>query len=135
MYGVLVVFLYFFFKQKTAFERRISDWSSDVCSSDLIRDLSAHVADIDGAAIGPEGLAKLAGLDPASLPLVEGEVRYGPCVAGTRHSVPHGLNHADHAAASNQPLPTVPVPFHKRVRYIPRPNAPVTNTKDSQKTR
>src|SRR3546814_14633604 len=34
-----------------------------------IRDLSAHVADIDGAAIGPEGLAKLAGLDPASLPL------------------------------------------------------------------
>src|SRR3546814_10065396 len=62
-----------------------------------IRDLSAHVADIDGAAIGPEGLAKLAGLDPASLPLVEGEVRYGPCVAGTRHFVAIGLNYADHA--------------------------------------
>src|SRR3546814_1158429 len=29
------VFLIFFFKQKTAKERRISDWSSDVCSSDL----------------------------------------------------------------------------------------------------
>src|SRR3546814_2380810 len=28
--------LYFFFKQKTAYEMRISDWSSDVCSSDLI---------------------------------------------------------------------------------------------------
>src|SRR3546814_6360028 len=28
---------YFFFKQKTAYEMRISDWSSDVCSSDLIR--------------------------------------------------------------------------------------------------
>src|SRR3546814_7792151 len=27
---------FFFFKQKTAYERRISDWSSDVCSSDLI---------------------------------------------------------------------------------------------------
>src|SRR3546814_9169196 len=27
--------LYFFFKQKTAYEMRISDWSSDVCSSDL----------------------------------------------------------------------------------------------------
>src|SRR3546814_10900108 len=27
--------LFFFFKQKTAYERRISDWSSDVCSSDL----------------------------------------------------------------------------------------------------
>src|SRR3546814_1303286 len=28
--------MFFFFKQKTAFEMRISDWSSDVCSSDLI---------------------------------------------------------------------------------------------------
>src|SRR3546814_5882804 len=34
---VLCVFLlFFFFKQKTAYEMRISDWSSDVCSSDLI---------------------------------------------------------------------------------------------------
>src|SRR3546814_270385 len=32
---VFVVFLFFFFKQKTAYEMRISDWSSDVCSSDL----------------------------------------------------------------------------------------------------
>src|SRR3546814_8970976 len=30
-----VVFVFFFFKQKTAYEMRISDWSSDVCSSDL----------------------------------------------------------------------------------------------------
>src|SRR3546814_1117909 len=30
------VFCFFFFKQKTAYEMRISDWSSDVCSSDLI---------------------------------------------------------------------------------------------------
>src|SRR3546814_8055127 len=29
------VVLFFFFKQKTAYEMRISDWSSDVCSSDL----------------------------------------------------------------------------------------------------
>src|SRR3546814_8087929 len=30
------VFFFFFFKQKTAYEMRISDWSSDVCSSDLV---------------------------------------------------------------------------------------------------
>src|SRR3546814_8145360 len=30
--------MFFFFKQKTAYEMRISDWSSDVCSSDLIAD-------------------------------------------------------------------------------------------------
>src|SRR3546814_5791730 len=32
---MLVMFYVFFFKQKTAYELRISDWSSDVCSSDL----------------------------------------------------------------------------------------------------
>src|SRR3546814_4762813 len=31
----MLVFVFFFFKQKTAYEMRISDWSSDVCSSDL----------------------------------------------------------------------------------------------------
>src|SRR3546814_3391683 len=39
------VFMYvFFFKQKTAYEMRISDWSSDVCSSDLLR-AAGHPAD------------------------------------------------------------------------------------------
>src|SRR3546814_16113924 len=33
--GVLMCICFFFFKQKTAYEMRISDWSSDVCSSDL----------------------------------------------------------------------------------------------------
>src|SRR3546814_4779635 len=44
MYVVrIVVFLFFFFfKQKTAYEMRISDWSSDVCSSDLIKYLDAQ---------------------------------------------------------------------------------------------
>src|SRR3546814_9028255 len=32
---MIVYFLFFFFKHKTAYEMRISDWSSDVCSSDL----------------------------------------------------------------------------------------------------
>src|SRR3546814_12959338 len=35
MYLLLVLVCFFFFKQKTAYEMRISDWSSDVCSSDL----------------------------------------------------------------------------------------------------
>src|SRR3546814_3192409 len=36
MYFISDVFFFFFFKQKTAYEMRISDWSSDVCSSDLL---------------------------------------------------------------------------------------------------
>src|SRR3546814_20173932 len=44
------VFVFFFFKQKTAYEMRISDWSSDVCSSDLLVPMSrpATIADRRG---------------------------------------------------------------------------------------
>src|SRR3546814_19807410 len=35
LFMLCFVFFFFFFKQKTAYEMRISDWSSDVCSSDL----------------------------------------------------------------------------------------------------
>src|SRR3546814_3609667 len=78
--------------------------------------------------------SKLAVLDPASLPLGEREVRYGPCVAGTRHFVAIGLNYADHAAESNLPIPEEPVVFNKWVSCIHGPNDPVTIPKDSQKT-
>src|SRR3546814_7013444 len=38
----LLIFVFFFFKQKTEYEMRISDWSSDVCSSDLKGDRDAR---------------------------------------------------------------------------------------------
>src|SRR3546814_2903788 len=42
----LCMVLFVFFKQKTAYEMRISDWSSDVCSSDLLRpDQRRHASD------------------------------------------------------------------------------------------
>src|SRR3546814_4454901 len=45
LYDLCVVFcFFFFFKQKTAYEMRISDWSSDVCSSDLIFDKAVESA-------------------------------------------------------------------------------------------
>src|SRR3546814_10171171 len=39
---ILVLYVFLFFKQKTAYEMRISDWSSDVCSSDLDRGAVRH---------------------------------------------------------------------------------------------
>lgn len=45
-----------------------------------IRDLSAHVDDIAGEALTPEGLARIAALDAAALPLVGGAPRLGACV-------------------------------------------------------
>src|SRR3546814_9589534 len=52
IYGVELEF--FFFKQKTAYEVRISDWSSDVCSSDLPAHRSRHAdRQLDAAAHSP----------------------------------------------------------------------------------
>src|SRR3546814_3108357 len=46
-----MLYLFFFFKQKTAYEMRISDWSSDVCSSDLVEarnyDIRKQVVEYD----------------------------------------------------------------------------------------
>src|SRR3546814_3085994 len=43
MFRLFCYICFFFFKQKTAYEMRISDWSSDVCSSDLFRDVMYEV--------------------------------------------------------------------------------------------
>src|SRR3546814_6402640 len=63
-----MVSLFFFFKQKTAYEMRISDWSSDVCSSDLMPEADAAVrATIDAEARErgwPALHAELARIDP-----------------------------------------------------------------------
>src|SRR3546814_8634795 len=46
---------FFFFKQKTAYEMRISDWSSDVCSSDLERNVRA-LLDVQPADLRPSDI-------------------------------------------------------------------------------
>src|SRR3546814_981787 len=47
VYVSVVLYCFFFFKQKTAYEMRISDWSSDVCSSDLALLTNAQAASND----------------------------------------------------------------------------------------
>src|SRR3546814_3221094 len=65
------MFIVFFFKQKTAYDMRISDWSSDVCSSDLFIAAPAASArnwpkDARNAAIAVLGLTRLAQQDAAA---------------------------------------------------------------------
>ena len=99
-----------------------------------IRDLSAHVGDIGGAAISPASLKKLAALDPASLPLVPGNPRLGPCVAGTGKFICIGLNYADHAAESGLAVPPEPVIFMKATSAIIGPNDEVEIPRGSVKS-
>src|SRR5690348_2912869 len=79
----------------------------------VLRDLSSVVPDIAGATLGPDGLAAIRALNPASLPQVEGTPRIGPCVGGTGKFVCVGLNYTDHAAESGMAIPTEPVLFMK----------------------
>src|SRR3546814_5323398 len=52
--------LFFFFKQKTAYEMRISDWSSDVCSSDLGPEaVWVDDVDVEGVVADPDRLGRL----------------------------------------------------------------------------
>ncbi|VXC88860.1 Ureidoglycolate lyase [Burkholderia sp. 8Y] len=99
-----------------------------------IRDLSSVVGDIAGDTLTDEGLAKLRAVDPASLPVVEGNPRIGPCVARVGKFVCIGLNYADHAAESNLPVPTEPVIFGKWTSAICGPNDDVEIPRDSKKT-
>ena len=87
-----------------------------------LRDLSAHVPDIAGETLSPASLARLAALDPSTLPAVPGEPRIGPCVGRIGKVVCVGLNYSDHAAESNLPVPTEPVLFLKATSAICGPN-------------
>jgi ureidoglycolate lyase len=77
-----------------------------------IRDLSGVVSDIAGDVLSDAGLARLREIDPASLPLVAGNPRIGPCVGSIGKMVAIGLNYADHAAEANLPVPSEPVVFN-----------------------
>jgi 2-keto-4-pentenoate hydratase/2-oxohepta-3-ene-1,7-dioic acid hydratase in catechol pathway len=98
-----------------------------------IRDLSAHVTDIGGAAISPEGLAKIASLDLASLPEIAAD-RIGACVAGTGKFICIGLNYSDHAAETGAAVPPEPVIFMKATSAICGPNDDVLIPRTSEKT-
>ena len=90
-----------------------------------VRDLSGHVADIDGAALSPAVLDRLRALDPEALPLVGQPGRYGPCVARPGKFLCIGLNYRDHAAETGAEIPTEPVVFMKATSALSGPDDPI----------
>jgi len=99
-----------------------------------IRDLSGVIADITPAQLVGDALEALKAIDPATLPLVEGEPRYGVPVNGSRKFIAIGLNFADHAAESNLPIPEEPVMFTKAISCLNGPNDDVVIPRGSLKT-
>jgi 2-keto-4-pentenoate hydratase/2-oxohepta-3-ene-1,7-dioic acid hydratase in catechol pathway len=79
----------------------------------VLRDLSSHVADINGAHLGDAELATLKGIEPSTLPVVEGNPRYGACVGNIGKFLCIGLNYSDHAAETGAAIPEHPILFFK----------------------
>ena len=99
----------------------------------IIRDISAHVSDFDGAALAPGELATLRQLPLEALPSVPDNVRIGPCVANVGKFVCIGLNYADHAAESGMAIPDEPVIFMKASSAICGPDDNVIKPPGSDK--
>ncbi|NTT86953.1 fumarylacetoacetate hydrolase family protein [Tabrizicola fusiformis] len=97
-----------------------------------IRDLSAHVSDIAGDVLA--NLDRLQAIDPASLPLVEGNPRYGACVGQIGKFICIGLNYSDHAAESGMAVPPEPVIFAKYTSAVCGPNDDIIIPRGSEKT-
>jgi 2-keto-4-pentenoate hydratase/2-oxohepta-3-ene-1,7-dioic acid hydratase in catechol pathway len=100
----------------------------------VIRDLSDKVADIAGEALSDAAFARLRALDLSALPVIAGDQRIGPCVAGVGKIICIGLNYSDHAAESGMTVPTEPILFLKATTAICGPNDDVLIPRKSHKT-
>ena len=101
-----------------------------------LRDLGAHVGDVDGGALSPASVAELRALDVGSLPAVEGEQRLGPCVnpRAIGKFVCVGLNYTDHAKELGSVLPEKPMTFFKATSCIVGPNDDIVIPRGSECT-
>ena len=98
-----------------------------------LRELSDIVGDINGTTLAPNVLARIAAVDPATLPKVYGTPRIGPCIARPLNFVCIGLNYADHAAETGATPPTEPIIFLKSLGAFQGPNDDVVIPKGSTK--
>ena len=101
--------------------------------SGRVRDLSSEVPELSGAILGPASIQRLRALPVDGLPLVPGNPRLGPCVAGTGKFVCVGLNYLDHVRETGAAVPSEPVLFMKATSAITGPNDPIVMPPGSTK--
>jgi 2-keto-4-pentenoate hydratase/2-oxohepta-3-ene-1,7-dioic acid hydratase in catechol pathway len=103
-------------------------------SQGRLRDLSILLPDLDGPHLAPRALQALSLLPLSELPVVSGAPRLGCPVANVGKIVCVGLNYADHARESGQPVPPEPVLFLKATTSINGPHDDVIIPRGAQKT-
>ena len=98
-----------------------------------IRSLADHVSDIDGSTISDETVATLNQLDTNDLPIVDNDVRLGPCVGNVGKFLCIGLNYSDHAAESGMSVPPEPEMFTKATSAVCGPDDDIVKPLNSDK--
>ena len=99
-----------------------------------LRDLTGVVGHVTSEHLSDKGLAKLAKVNPESLPLVSGTPRLGVPFLGISKFIAIGLNYADHAAESGVPVPSEPILFSKATTCINGPSDDIVLPRSSTKT-
>ncbi|RWC30017.1 fumarylacetoacetate hydrolase family protein [Mesorhizobium sp.] len=99
----------------------------------LVRDLSAHVADIAGDTLSDAGIARIRALDIALLPVVD-KPRFGACVSGVEKFICIGLNYADPARETGAQIPPEPIILFKATSTLMGPNDTIEIPRNSTKT-
>ena len=103
-------------------------------AEDKIRSLSGVIADLSPHTLSDEALAKLNGLDPASLPLAPADSRLGTPVTGTGKVICVGLNYRDHADETGAAYPPEPILFMKATSALQGPDDEIWIPRGSVKT-
>ncbi len=103
-------------------------------------DAGGKLRDLTGAVpagahyLAPDSLRTLAGIDPETLPPVEGEPQIGPCIPRPLNFICIGLNYADHAEETGAAIPKEPIVFLKSVSAFCGPFDDVMIPRGSTKT-
>jgi 2,4-didehydro-3-deoxy-L-rhamnonate hydrolase len=99
-----------------------------------LRDLSGVLDDIGPEQLADKVLAKLAKIDPQTLPPVRGNPRKGVPVARVGKFIGIGLNYSDHAAEAGMAIPKEPIVFMKATSCLSGPDDPIMLPKGSKKS-
>ena len=105
-----------------------------VDQSGRIRDLSGTISDVCGPNLSPPSLERLRRINLQDLPLIDKDIRLGPCVGSVGKFICIGLNYSDHATESGMALPNEPVVFMKATSAISGPYDDVELPKGSSKS-
>ena len=98
-----------------------------------VRDLSKVIDNLGPNEISPRGLKMLTKVKPESLPVVNGNPRFGVPYIGIGKFVAIGLNYSDHAKEAGLPIPQEPIVFMKATTCISGPGDDVIQPRNSTK--